>query len=246
MSLGNLDVGRSVTYPFEDQRWRRKLLILLLLAVIPGLNWILWNGYALSIGRNIMRRNDFPMPHWETWSDIAVRGFLATGASLLYFLPAILVGCCFWALGLFLGERANGSFVSIQCCAGLFVVVYVFAVNFLLNSGHVAFARSDRFSSYLNVGARLAELRQHPSLYFTLTLVQAVIGVVVAGLVVIASAVITFVTGIVFSAGAVAAVFVVPAVLLVLIGLLVVATGAFLANGYFVGVVGVLTSTRAK
>ena len=38
----SLDIGRAVTYPFEDEEWRVKLLPLLLLSVIPGLNVLTW------------------------------------------------------------------------------------------------------------------------------------------------------------------------------------------------------------
>src|SRR5688500_18531100 len=90
----NIDIGRSVTYPFEDQQWFNKVGILMILGFIPGLNVIMWGGAALTIARNVLRGERFPLPDWAEWSDIAVRGLLSIAATLIYYIPLIVVSCC--------------------------------------------------------------------------------------------------------------------------------------------------------
>lgn len=41
-----IDLGRSVTYAFEDSAWLSKLIVFLIVGFLPGLNVILWSGYA--------------------------------------------------------------------------------------------------------------------------------------------------------------------------------------------------------
>src|SRR5579871_2068034 len=89
----NVDIGRSVTYPFEDEQWIRKVGTLFILSFIPGLNLMMWGGYALSVARNMTRRSREVLPGWDNWTDIAVRGLLSLGATLLYFSPALLLAC---------------------------------------------------------------------------------------------------------------------------------------------------------
>src|SRR5579859_7318843 len=105
----NIDFGRAVTYPFEDRQWTLKVGILLLASLIPGLNAILLAGYGLTIARNMLRGVALPMPGWDNWSDIAVRGLLSLVATFLYFLPALLVSCCGFVLFSAVTGRTSGN-----------------------------------------------------------------------------------------------------------------------------------------
>src|SRR5258706_8880959 len=107
----NMDLGRSVTYPFEDRDWLKKVGILFLLGLIPGLNIIVLSGYALTVARNILRGEPFPLPYWADWSDIAVRGLISIVAGFIYFLPPLLFGCCLWGIATFSG-RTGGGFIT--------------------------------------------------------------------------------------------------------------------------------------
>src|SRR5260370_8521863 len=85
----NIDFGRAPSVPFEDRQWTVKVGILLVASLIPGLNAILLSGYGLTIARNILRGVALPMPNWDNWSDIAVRGLLSLVATFMYFLPPL-------------------------------------------------------------------------------------------------------------------------------------------------------------
>lgn len=237
----SLDFGRAVTYPFEDERWRGKLLPLLILSVVPGMNALAWGGYTLSMARAIYRRGTLALVTWDEWSDILVRGLLSWVAATLYYLPALIIGGCFWLLPLVIGGRAeSSSFLAMRCLAYLFVGAYAFAASALLNAGHVAFARTDQFASYLDLKARLGDWRHGGSRLLTLTLASwalLLVGVVTAA---IAYGVFLIGVNVIVRFGAGFGVLVVPALLVVLVGLLGLFTLTALANGYFVGATGVL------
>src|SRR5258706_6677232 len=141
----NIDIGRSITYPFEDKQWTIKVGILLVLGFIPGLNIIIWSGYALTIARNVLRGVASPLPAWDNWSDIAVRGLLSIVATFIYLLPSLLIVGCFWlALPLFVSREASGLLTTLQCAGVLFNLVYLVAVGLLLSAGQVRFAQTDQ------------------------------------------------------------------------------------------------------
>lgn len=205
----NIDIRRSLTYALEDQRWASKLWILVLIGFIPGLNVIVWGGYALTIARRIMQRERLPLPEWDEWSEIAIRGLLSITATVIYFLPVILLLCILAGIQLFLGGNGGRAISAIQFCAGAAVLVYGLAAGLLINAGHVHFVVSDQFSDYFDIGRRLYELRTNLDVYVPLFLFETVLSLIAAAL--------TALLGI------------------TCVGLVIVPSIAFLANGFALG-----------
>ncbi len=207
----NIDLSKAVSYPFEDQQWKNKLIILLLLSFIPGLNVIMWSGYALTTARNIVQGEQFPLPKWENWSDIAVRGLLSIAAGFLYFLPVILLGCFLSVAQPLLSDRSSTSslFVAVQCCASVVSLIYGLAAGLLLTVSNVRFVQTDQFKSYTDIGRRINDLRSNPNPFVTLFIYQLIMSIL-AG---VASGILG----------------------ITCVGPLVVMIVAFLANGYILG-----------
>jgi hypothetical protein len=99
----------------------------------------------------------------------------------MYLLPALLVGCCGSVLfPAVTGRTYGGLYLTVQCCSGAFILVYSLIVLLLLNAGHIRYVQSDQFASYLEVGARIQDVRRNAALFGTLLVLQIVIGVVTA------------------------------------------------------------------
>jgi Protein of unknown function (DUF4013) len=242
-----IDFGRAVTYPFEDGDWRRKLLLLLILSFVPGLNVLVWGGYGLSVARNIARRERTPLVTWHEWSDIVVRGLLSLVATGLYGLPALVIGGCFLSLSLVLGERVeSASFLAMRCLGYLIAVGYGLAVSVLVTTGHVAFARTDQFSSYLDVRERLADVGRYRSRLVTLTVIQIVSGLLVLVALIIGGVLMLVGVNVAVRIGGLGTLLAVPALLLVIIGVVALLTLAALANGYFIGMTALIIGREAK
>src|SRR5450432_99284 len=176
----NIDIGRAVTYPFEDRQWATKVGILLVLGLIPGLNVIVWGGYAISVARNVLRGEQYPLPAWDNWSDIAVRGLLSIVATLIYFLPALLVSCCLSVIfPLVSGRSFGGVYNAVECCSGAFFLGYTLIAYLLLNPGHARFAMTDKFASYFEIGARFRDFQENSQVFITLLVFQVVLSLVV-------------------------------------------------------------------
>jgi len=90
-----MDVGKSLTYITEDERWISKLLIALIVGffsflIIPIFFLI---GYAIAITRNVNNGIEKPLPEWEDWGKLFMDGAYVFAAQLVYTLPFLIVIC---------------------------------------------------------------------------------------------------------------------------------------------------------
>jgi hypothetical protein len=240
----NIDIGHSVTYPFEDPNWSTKLIVFLILGFIPGLNIIMWAGYAMSIARNMARGEQFPLPAWDSWSDIAVRGLLTITATGLYFGPAIIIIGCLLLASWLLGDRSAGLFWSLRCVGLTLAVGYGLLVGYVIGSGHLRFILADQFYHYLDVGGRFRDLRSRPGLFGMLFMYQAALTFLLLLLAAVAAGLFLFVLSMIATTGGFVSFILVILLALALLGFLAVVTMAFLAGGYILGEAGLLVSKR--
>ncbi len=114
-----MDIGKSFTYVFEDQKWITKVLIggailfvgilfswLIAIPLLAALALVL--GYTLTVTKNAAEGSATPLPEWGEMGNLFMKGLYALIGIVIYFLPAILLGCC---IGLFaaIGGSAAGA-----------------------------------------------------------------------------------------------------------------------------------------
>lgn len=85
-----MDIGKSITYPFEDKEWAKKLLLGIIISIVPILNFA-WIGYMLRTMRNVYDGAETLLPDWSEFGDKFVKGLLVSIASFIYSLPAWIV-----------------------------------------------------------------------------------------------------------------------------------------------------------
>ncbi|MCS6870051.1 MAG: DUF4013 domain-containing protein [Anaerolineae bacterium] len=228
-----IDFGRSVTYPFEDSAWLSKLIVFLIVGFVPGLNIILWCGYALSVARNLARGERYPLPSWDAWSDIAVRGLLSLVATALYFAPALLILIGAWLIG----WLSNGAepFVLLRLVALAIALVYSLLVNYVLTCAHARYAQTDQFYHYLEVGARLNDLRRAALPFGTLYLYQSLLAFLLLMLSAVVLALFLVALSVALTNGGILSVILALTVVLGLLGYIAIVTLGFLTNGYLLG-----------
>ncbi len=229
----HIDLGRSVTYPFEDSAWFSKLIIFLIVGFLPGLNLILWSGYALSVARNLARGEKQPLPSWEAWTDIAVRGLLSLVATALYIAPVLLIFLGVLLISLLTNSAA--SFMVLRLLAFVVALAYLFLANYLLTCAHARYAQTDQFYHYLEVGARLRDLRQAAGLFGVLYGYQSLLAFLLLMLSAVVLVLFLLALSAVITGGGVLSVIMVPILTLGLVGYIAILTLAFLANGYLLG-----------
>jgi hypothetical protein len=89
-----MDIGKSFTYVFDDEKWMQKLGIGGLLLLIPGVNIVtslFVVGYSLRVLKNVAEGTENPLPEWDNWGEDWVHGFLFVLATFIYSLPLIVL-----------------------------------------------------------------------------------------------------------------------------------------------------------
>lgn len=236
-----IDFGRSVTFAFEDPHWASKLVVFLVVGFIPGLNVILWSGYAISLARNIIRGEEYPLPSWADWSDIAVRGLLSLAAVGLYFAPVVCLACFLLVGAAFFG----GAALTLRCALFAGAVLFLVAITYLSGSGHLRFAQTDQFFHYLGIGARLRDVRTAPGVFVPLFIYQTLISFLLILLSVVAALLFLLALSVIATAGGLLGTLVLVLLLAALLGFVAIVTLAFLANGYILGLAGATLVGRA-
>ena len=90
-----MDIGKSLTYITEDERWVSKVLILLIVGFFAWLIFPIFFliGYAVGITRNVKNGVEKPLPEWEDWGKLFMDGLYIFIAQFVYTLPFLIIAC---------------------------------------------------------------------------------------------------------------------------------------------------------
>jgi Protein of unknown function (DUF4013) len=209
-----VDIGKAITYIFEDDKWVTKLIIgsvLTLFAwlIIPAL---FVTGYMVRIISNVMAGEPHPLPEWDDWGGLLRDGFNLTVSYLIYSAPLWLLSCC--GISVFAPAAFTEGDVSelMAVTAGgtsliVFCLVALLAVIILLLGPAIAvkYTRDRSIGATLQFGEVISMTREHLGDVVIIFLVVLGLGLVVGVIAAIpligwlisllAGAFITFVTG---------------------------------------------------
>lgn len=87
-----MDIGKSFSFPFEDNQWISKFGLGGLITMIPIVNFA-WTGYMVELLRNVINGVSQPLPNWDDFGKKFMDGLLLTVAGLVYALPVLIVIC---------------------------------------------------------------------------------------------------------------------------------------------------------
>ena len=87
-----MDIGKSFSFPFEDNQWISKLGLGAVIAMVPVLNFA-WTGYIVELIRNVMNGAPQPLPNWDDIGKKFMDGVMLMVAGLVYALPMLIVIC---------------------------------------------------------------------------------------------------------------------------------------------------------
>jgi len=146
-----MDIGKSFTFPLDDENWIKKLIIGAVLLIIPIVNFIAI-GYALRTLRNVAEGNPKPLPEWDQWGDDFMKGLMVALAGLIYSLPIILVNIIISILTAIVGSSNSDSMQGVaalcstvlSCLSGLWGL----AVGIVLPAAMVKYTMEGEFGSF--------------------------------------------------------------------------------------------------
>ena len=165
-----MDIGKALTFVFEDDRWIVKLLIgaammLLSILIIPA---FFVEGYMIKLMRNVMDGIENPLPEWEEWGKLFMDGLNVFIAGLVYTAPVWLLMCCggllFLPAGFAEGDMqeilagiGGISFFVLACVAMILGVI----VALLIPAVTIQYAREDNLGACFRFSEVIAMTRDN-------------------------------------------------------------------------------------
>lgn len=165
-----MNLSRAFQYPFEDEQWARKLLLVLvwsLFALVPLLGLVgmaMLAGYTLDLVRNLQAGKQRPLPDWYDFNARLGDGFNALVAVFVYNIPNALPLC-----GLLLltgaGREAGVLALLSLCCLLLFMLLWNLFIGLMLAAGAVRYAQTRQLTAWFQPGELWDRLRSNSDLF---------------------------------------------------------------------------------
>jgi hypothetical protein len=137
-----MDIGKSISFITEDERWLTKIGIGAVLIVVCSLFFwvllipvillgILLSGYTVQTARNVMNGVERPLPEWDNWGQLFNDGFAVFVAGLVYTLPIWLLTCCAFLAFIPAGAAGEGDLGEVLVAFGSLGVILISCLIFI-------------------------------------------------------------------------------------------------------------------
>lgn len=181
-----MDLGKSLGFVFEDERWISKVLIGGVISVVPILN-LAAVGYAIRTLRNVAEGVAHPLPEWDDLGGDMIRGFMVTLAGLVYALPLLVVAVAssFWFMAapssvVVSGGRSAAeamNVLAVLCAASVacLTTLYSLLVSAWIPAAMANYALTDQAGALFRVGEIWGLIRRNLGGYVIALLVYVVL-----------------------------------------------------------------------
>lgn len=189
-----MEIQKSFTYQFDDERWVTKLGIGALISLIPIINFAM-AGYEVEIIRNVASHAAHPLPDWDQFGRKFRDGLILTLAGLVYSIPGLILLVLLFGLlvatgagaqaGRFRGVSRPLTAASIVLFIGLTagLLAYSLLLSILRPVILIIFSQEGTFASCFHVGEIVRVLSQRTGPFFTTWLVVIVAALAIGAIV---------------------------------------------------------------
>jgi hypothetical protein len=197
-----VDIGKSFSYVFEDPRWVSKVAIggaILLVGTI--LIWllglpllaaaILLLGYSLTVTKNVAEGSVTPLPEWNDFGGLFVKGLYAAVGAVVIYIPAIVLVCCTVLLGFAAGgagssASSSGSSSNVASAIGILIacvqclyILYTIIASVYLYAPLTRFALNGQLATFWDFAGNWAFIQSNIGNFviaFIMVLIASFIG----------------------------------------------------------------------
>jgi hypothetical protein len=193
-----MDIAKSFTYVFDDERWVTKLLIaagILLVGVLLGILIIpailagaLLAGYGVEITRRVIRGQSPILPEWDNWGDLIVDGLKVWVIGIVYALPIILVSLCLGTPAAIIADDAPEFSQLISAFSSCINLLWGVVMAFFMPAAVARFVAKDDLGAAFQFGDVFNLVRDNFATYLLVAIMTWVagfiggLGVIICGL----------------------------------------------------------------
>lgn len=186
-----MDIGKSLTYYFDDPRWLTKIAIGTLVLIVSSLlttilvgflGYFIVMGYALEVIRNVRRGDQYPMPEWrDRWGEWLVLGVKLFIAVLVWSLPLIIVSIPMSVGFALTGDQDTAFFGWMTAsCTMCLVLLWSLVVLLVSPAIYIRLSETEELSRAFRFGDILSFTREHIGQVVVVSIVYVIAAIVVA------------------------------------------------------------------
>jgi hypothetical protein len=172
-----MDLGLAFSFPFQDEDWVRKILVMAVIGIIPIFGWLVWMGWSLEVARRVIRQDPQPLPDYTNLGEYFVDGIKGFIIALVLSLPIIIVSIPFGILGAF-SEDYAGVYAAISICFSCFALLYGLVLAVAYPAAFGVYAATNQIGDAVNPGKLYELIKVAPGPF-----ILAALGVMIAGIV---------------------------------------------------------------
>lgn len=210
-----MDIGKSFSYVFEDPRWVSKVAIGGAILLVGFLfSWVLLIpalaasaivfGYVLNVTRNVADGSATPLPEWNEFGNLLVKGLTALVGVIIWLLPLWLLICCSWAVGIATSSavssqsgatRSAGDMAALLAsCLSCITALVGFVIGVTLYAPLTRFALNGELSTFWDIAGNWNFIQANAGNYIIALLLGPIVANFIAGFGVIACVIGAFFT----------------------------------------------------
>jgi len=158
-----MNIGKSISFVFEDKKWLEKVLIGGILMLIPILGQILMVGYGVQLVRNVRKHEPEPLPAWDEWGTKIAEGFKLLIIQFIWGLPMFLLMLLMFIPAALAGnsDSASGFAGFLMLCFGCFMIIYAIVLWLAIPGITIKFAKTGEFSDGFKISEILDFTKKH-------------------------------------------------------------------------------------
>jgi hypothetical protein len=149
-----MNIGKSLSFVFEDKKWIEKVLIGGVLMLIPLLGPILLMGYGVQLVRNVRNHDPEPLPAWDDWGTKIGEGLKLIIITIIWALPLYVLMFLMFIPAAMNGNSDTGSaFASfLSLCFSCFTFLYAIVLWLAVPGIIIKFAETGEFGDGFKFG----------------------------------------------------------------------------------------------
>jgi Protein of unknown function (DUF4013) len=210
-----VDIGKSFTFMFEDPNWVAKLAIggaillvgtlffwLILIPLIAASAIVL--GYSLAVTRNVAEGSATPLPEWNDFGALLVKGLTGIVGAIIWLIPLIILACCLGLVNAALSGAAAGSsngsqpaqgFIALfSTCLSCIIAIVGLLESVTLYAPLTRFALNNQLNTFWDFAGNWAFIQANMGNYIIAFLLGPIVASFIAGFGVIACVIGVFFT----------------------------------------------------
>jgi len=156
-----MDVGKALSFVFEDEEWVTKILLGAVIALIPIFGGLALMGYAIAVVRNVIAGHDRPLPAWDDLGNYFKDGLMFWVTTVIYALPLLILICpigLVWILPAIASEQEDliailtGVAGVVSAGLGCLAALYGILLALLTPVVQIRFAETEDIGACLRLG----------------------------------------------------------------------------------------------